>query len=247
MNDARAQMLNAYLDGELDAEHARQLESRLCQDPALRRHLEELRRVRRLARAAFPAPARERSANASLRRARVRHVALGAVAAGILLAVGVSIGLGLQRPAEPHLLAHLPSGAQTIQPAHLDIVAPAGETRAVFHITSVEPARVRATLDAIEEMISAYARARRPLRLELVANAEGLHLLRADTSPARERIAQIQRDFGNIRFLACGKTIQRIELETGRVVPLLPDVETAPSALDQILLRLRGGWSYVRV
>jgi len=242
-----SETLNAYLDGELDPAQSARLELRLRGDLALRRHLLELRRVRELVSTSLPD---KDEAPAAIRRpdlSRGTWLALQAIAAGVLLVVGVAMGLNWRPAVNDDLLALLPKDAQTIRPSHLDLRTPANEVRAIFHVTSADPEKVRATLKHVEKLVRAYSGTHKRLHVELVANAEGLNLLRLGKSPAAEQVAHIQKQYGNVKFLACGKTIQRLQAEKGGRVKLLPNVEVASSALDQIILRLRQGWTYIRV
>lgn len=250
MNDTKqavAENLNAYLDGELDADAAARLELRLAADPRLARHLRELQRVRDLTRRALAdgAPA----GVPITRRRRVPRLVPYALAAGLLVGFGVAVDRLLTPPPQPvdELSAYLPPGAQVIQPAHLEVATPAGETRALFHIADDDPRSIHATLGHIEHLLKHYAEANRPLQIELIVNADGLTALRADLSPAREEIARLQHNYANVEFVACGTTIARVQRETGREVRLLPHIRVASSALDQILVRLQQGWSYVRI
>lgn len=241
-----SETLNAYLDGELDAKTTARLEKKLGVDARLQGHLRELEQVRALARTAFttesqPAPP------ASQPLSRRQLIGYG-LAAMLLVATGIGAERWL-RMATPEdvLLASLPSHAQVIRPAHLEVTAPAGERRAIFHVTSGDPRNVRSTLDHVEQILKRHGSAGKPLHVEIVANAEGLNALRADVSPAAEQIARLQKDYPNISFLACGTSIARVKREQGINVKLLPRTGVTSSALDQILLRLRQGWVYIRL
>ncbi len=246
--DRLSETLNAYIDGELDPAQSAKLELRLRADLPLRRRLLELRRVRELVNTSFrsepPAVVTAPCRPALSRRARIT---IQAIAASLLLAVGISMGINWRPAANDDFLSMLPKDAQTIRPSHLDLQTPADEVRAIFHVASADPEKIRATLDHVEKLVRSYAGKQKRLHVELVANADGLNLLRVGKSPAADQVAYIQKNYGNVRFLACGKTIQRIQAEKGVPVKLLPNVEVASSALDQIILRLRQGWTYIRV
>ena len=250
-NDRRTQSetLNAYLDGELDDRTVAALRQRLAGDAALARHLRELEQVRALTRAAFPIEPETATVDTQ-RPAWGRRFGI-ALAAMLLLGLGIGMGLSLQMPTTSNprdeLANLLPPQAQIIRPVHLDLEVPNGELRAVFHVTSGDARTIRSTLDHIERLLNHYARQGKPLHVELVANADGLNALRADTTPVREQIAQLHSSYPNIRFLACGTTIERVQRAQGQKVKLVPDAAVAASALDQIVLRLRQGWTYVRI
>jgi len=241
-----SETLNAYLDGELDTEKITRLESHVATDSRLQRHLNELEQVRALVRAAYT-PIVE-TASPPGRRISYRHLIGYGLAATLLVGLGIGIERW-QRPAisDYNLLATLPSHAQVIQPAHLEVAAPAGEQRAIFHVTSADPQTVRSTLEHVEQLLRRHHSTGKPLRVEIVANAEGLDTLRIDTSPVREQIARLHADYPNIAFLACGTTIARVNREQGIKMRLLPQASVTPSALNQILSRLRQGWVYIRI
>ncbi len=243
---AASESLNAYLDGELDSESVARLERRLALDTRLKRHLHELEQVRAITRAAW-ADEPEVGLRAVPKPSRRRWLGYGLVAS---LLIGVSFGIGRWlQPSTPvdDLLASLPPQAQVIHPATHAAGSPTGERRAVFHVTSANPRSVRSTLNHIERLLQNHDAAGKPLRVEIVANAEGLNALRAETSPARDQIARLHRDYPQVAFLACGTTIARLKHEKGVNVKLLPQASVTSSALDQILLRLREGWIYIRL
>lgn len=249
MNNSKqtiSETLNAYLDGELDAESVTHLKRRLAADRGLARHLAELRRVRSLVRAT--GSVRRHSEDRPVTPLTRRLLPYG-IAASVLLIFGIAIGQHLYAPAaavDP-FTASLPDNAQTIQPAHLDIQARGNETRAIFHIASADPRKIRATLEHVEKLLKRYGESGQKLHIEVVANAEGLSALRADTSPAPDQIAHLRQTYTNVKFLACGATLARYKREHGVEPTLLPGTMVASSALDQILIRLREGWTYVRI
>lgn len=240
------EQLNAYIDGQLDADETARLERRLAGDPGLRDHVEELRGVRLLVQCAMQAPRLEQPQTVQHRASlRPRRMLWQALAAGLLIAVGFLVGIGMpSRQPASDLQAHLTTGKLLIQPASS---TSGDDARAVYHISTADPDKIRGALDEVEVLLTMYARTGRSLRLEIVANAEGLNLLRTDTSPARERVQAMQQRYGNLKFLACGKTIERLKSERKAArIDLLPGVTVVPSAMDQVIERLQDGWSYIR-
>lgn len=241
------EQLNAFLDGQLNPEEAIQFRDSLKHNPALQTHLDELRRVRLLAQCALyeHLPAKNESDRRPISWQRWQWTK-GMVMAGLLIGIGFWVGF-VSRPSQSpsDLQAYLSTGKLTIQPATLAI---GSGVKAIYHISTANPEKIRGALDEMEILLDVYAKSGRTLHLEIIANADGLHLLRADTSPARERVYALQRNYENIKFLACGKTIEHLQLGRNmQKVPLLPGVSVVPSALDQVILRLQDGWSYIRV
>ncbi len=245
-NQAISESLNAYLDGELDTDAADRLKQQLTVNTRLQRHLYELEQVRALARTALMSET-EIPLPVTHGPSRWRWIGYG-LAASLVISVGIVIA-HWQRPAvsSDDLLASLPSQAQVIRPADLEVTAPVSERRAIFHVTSANPRSVRSTLEHVEHLLRQHHDGGKSLRVEIVANADGLNALRSDTSSVREQIAHLHNSYPNIAFLACGRTLARMKQEQGIDIKLLPQVNVTSSALDQILLRLRQGWTYVRL
>lgn len=100
-------------------------------------------------------------------------------------------------------------------------------------------------LDEVEDLLRAARAEGRHIEIEIIANSTGIELLDANTSPYAARIATLHRQFPQMRVVACGQTLDRLRAK-GRQLTLLPGTEVAPSALDEVVRRLRDGWVYVR-
>jgi len=240
-----SELFNAYLDGELSADVVSMLEQQLAHNPAQQKHLNELRRTRLLAQCAMQK--RQPLQDSVVHRAssQRRPWLTQALAASALIAVGYLAGHVLSSHNPPaDLQSYLSSGSLVIQPA---VLSADQDMKAIYHISTADPDKLRGALDEIEILLSVYASSGRTLNLEIIANAEGLSLLRADMSPASERVLAMQQEYKNVKFLACGKTIERVQLKNNlQTVPLLPGVAVVPSALDQVIMRMQNGWSYIR-
>ena len=97
----------------------------------------------------------------------------------------------------------------------------------------------------MEDLLRAARIEERSIKVEIVANREGLDLLRARVSPYADRLAELRARYANLELVACGQTVRKLR-ERGASVELLPGTEVAPSALDEVVRRLRDGWVYVR-
>lgn len=229
------EMLGAFLDGQLDGPDRVRVIEALRADPALAARLGELRQDMELLALAYrdpPGAATRRPAGA----ARGAWRAAAALAACALVVLGAVATLGLWRgPDSPAALREI---------AQLDPAAPPA-SRLIVHLGSLERARVQGTLDVLERTLREAAARGEPLQVELIANAEGLGLLR-DGSPYAGRVRELAGRHENLSFLACGIAMENARLAEGAEVRLLPEARRVPAALEQILSRLREGWTYVR-
>lgn len=229
--------LNAFVDGELAAAERETAMRRLEEDPEFKSAVCELRVMKELVRGAYgEAPARR-----SPLAWRCPPAWRQALAAGLLLGLGLGGGWfahGLAQPDRLEHLAGLPDGYTPI--ALASAVSP---DKIVLHLDSGDPARLDAALDLADRLLDQRGR---HAQVEIVANSNGLNLLRRDVSPYRERIAALARRHANLSFRACAQTIARLRQEGVEVV-LLPEADVATSAIGEILGRMRQGWVYVRV
>ena len=95
-------------------------------------------------------------------------------------------------------------------------------------------------------MLVSYREAGVPIKLEIVANGDGLSLLRSETSPFPERAAELIHNFDNVAILACANTLKLLELQ-GADTSLVPYVQKTRSALEKVVDRLQDGWLYIEV
>ncbi len=236
--------LNEYIDRQLPEDEEQRITEAIENDQVLRARVRELRTVRSLVRLSFSKthtdgdepPAKDRPSGLSGKKAIAASlfVALGALA-GWLLKDSLTAG----SPAYPDKQAVF---LNTTQLNDLD----AEEIKAILHVSTADPAVVDAALDEAERLLQKYRATHKRLELELIANASGLNILRADVSPQKRRLLELQARFDNFSLLACNKAIKRLQREKGINPKLLPGVKVVPSALDRILLRLDMGWAYIR-
>ena len=136
------------------------------------------------------------------------------------------------------------AGAPLQDIAQLDQSAP-GPNKIILHIGALEPARLQGALDSVEQLLRAGRSRGAPLQVEVIANADGLGMLR-DGSPYTARIQSLTTRYDNVSFLACGIAMENARLSENAEVKLIPQARRVPAALEQILTRLKDGWTYVR-
>lgn len=234
--------LNAYVDGELsDAERAEILAA-MQRDPELAREACELNNLKNQLQIAYanpPQPKRRQQQQA-------QSGWLSLAASFLLLCAGLAGGWWLghsQQATASDRFVMLDASGRGQAPATAD----SGETRIVFHLTNPDQTVAGELLDDVEQMLTAYQHDGRPLRVEIVAHGEGLALLRQRLSEHQTRVHELARHFGNLTFVACRNTIERVQVSQGTEVKILPDAEVIKSGVDYVVKRQREGWVYIRV
>lgn len=223
-------LIHAFLDGQLSHREREAFLRDLEQDPRLQAEYNQLRHLKDLVRHAYDgveAPARQ---IVDTNHPRKRLVGFG-MAAAMLLALGFTGGW----------LSHQPSAPTTMQLAAANHEQ---EPRVILHIASADPSKMEETLNNAEEVFRTYRD--RGVQVEVVANSEGLNLLRAGVSPYSERVVEMMATYDNLHFVACNTAIARLQ-RSGAQVVLIPQTHTAPSAVEHIVQRIREGWTYIKV
>lgn len=235
------EILNAFVDGQLDEADSREVARRVESDAALR---EEVRRLRAL-------KGGVRRAYASLSPGRDRKRRLSArgwvpVAAACLL-FGMAGWFAHAHFARPATLDS--ASAYALRGDWRGLQGGLGELDAgkvLVHVSASGGATLEAALQEMEDLLRESRQERRAIELEIVANGPGLDLLGASDNPFAQRLAALRRDYPGVSLVACGQTLER---RTGRGQPieLVTGTRVATSALHRIVERLREGWVYVRV
>lgn len=242
-NDISNELLNAYLDDSLDSDERGEIMAALENDKALAKRLCELRSTKELVQFAYSTPRKESGNKANWTFAR--QYSTLAVAASLFLVVGTAVGwFAHNEVAGNHMHANQ---QQFVSANDLDSVPLQEEQKKVIlHVDTAEPERLTAALDSAEDLLMAAAAGGTPLELEIIANAKGLDLLRVSTTEYADRISKLSEKYDNFSILACSRAIKRLE-DMGIKVKLVPEAGIAPSALDQIINRLKQGWVYIKV
>lgn len=220
--------LNAYVDGQLDAEQERQVLAVMEQDAAVRDQVCRLRRAKDWMRTGFadavpPTPPVTRKVH--------RPFSLGYGVAASLMALALATGGALVGYVCAERQA--PVLAQQEDADHI-----------LLHLDESGSGKFAAVLDYAGKFLAEHAT--RGVEVEVVANAGGIDLMRADKSPFAQRVSALQRQYSNLHFIACANAIRNLRNE-GVHVTLLDGVDGGESAVDHIVDRLQHGWRYVKV
>jgi len=237
-NNFSDEQLQAFVDDEIEVSERAEIMEAIRQDDELACRVCELLQMKDAVRLAYREPEQPAHNQDRWKKAQKTRWSYRVAAAVLIFATGTVTGLVLQ--------------TQKLVPAGITSpLASAGSIdhnlkRLVIHISSARADRMEQALDDAEQLLVSYQAHPELVQLEVVANAEGLKLLRADTSPYPDRIRKMAQQFSNISFLACSRTIEKLQMR-GIEVHLLPQARVIPGALEEIVDRLQQGWVYIRV
>lgn len=239
-NTDSKEYLNALVDGELTAAERNEALARFESDGEFKSAVCELRTLKELVQGAYADIPVHKAPAVSRCPPGWRQ----ALVAGLLLTLGLGGGWlahGQAASGMPGAYVHvsgLPAGYTPVS-----LATRVDPDKLVLHLDSADPTRFASVLEMADSFLQVHGA---KARVEVVANSDGLNLLRADTTPYRATIDRLSREYDNLSFLACGQTVARLKREGVNVV-LIPEADTTSSAISEILDRMRQGWVYVKV
>lgn len=116
----------------------------------------------------------------------------------------------------------------------------------VFQINSEDPVPMRHAVSNAVNLARHYRDKHEPVRIEIVAYGVGITMFRADTSPVRDVLSAIHKEFPDIAFTVCGSSKTIIEQREERAMPLLEGTKVVPFGIVRLVERQEEGWSYIR-
>jgi uncharacterized protein len=117
-----------------------------------------------------------------------------------------------------------------------------------IQIDQNDPQVMNLVLNNATNVVEYYRGKNEEVDVDIVAYGPGLHMLRADTSPVRDRIKQLKDTAfpGKVQFSACNNTKQGMEKSEGHAISIVPDATIVPSGVVRLMELQEQGWSYVR-
>jgi uncharacterized protein len=127
---------------------------------------------------------------------------------------------------------------------------PSAKHRIAMQVDVNDAATMNLALNNTKNIVDYYAQRNETAAIEIVTYGPGLHMLRADTSPVKDRIAQIASADATfpskIVFSACNNTKKAMEKHEGHPISIIPQARIVPSGVVRIMQLEEQGWDYVR-
>jgi uncharacterized protein len=142
------------------------------------------------------------------------------------------------------VLIAITAGLFSMNVAHAD----GAKHRIVIHVDQNDPEVMNLALNNAKNVIDVYRAKNEDVNIEVVAYGPGLHMLRDDTSPVKDRIKEISElSFpSNITFSACNNTKQGMEKREGHPITIIPQAHLVPAGVVRIMELEEQSYSYVK-
>src|SRR6201993_4311253 len=130
-----------------------------------------------------------------------------------------------------------PAAAQGNAPAPMptapDVASKAH--RLILQVDTNEPAMMNLALNNATNVENYYKNLGERVEIEIVTFGPGLHMLRDDTSPVKDRIKAIAEKTTSISFKACGNTRENMHKAEGKDIPLVSQAKLVKSGVVRIM------------
>jgi len=124
------------------------------------------------------------------------------------------------------------------------------EDKKVHHlalqVTANDPAAMTLALNNAVNVAEHYSALAEEVEIEIVAYGPGLHMLRDDTSPVKDRVRSIAQSMPGVVFTACGNTQTNMEKAEGRPITLLSQAKVVKTGVARLMELQEAGWTYIR-
>lgn len=122
----------------------------------------------------------------------------------------------------------------------------AAAPRVAIQVSENDPRAMNLALNNVTNIAAHYKAQGKKVDIQVVTYGPGLHMLRADTSPVKSRIATMSLEIDGLRFAACANTRANMAKQEGAEVALLSEAKIVPSGVVTLLELQQSGYAYIR-
>lgn len=146
------------------------------------------------------------------------------------------------------IVAGTPALAQTKQavPTKPAKAAPSAQHKVAIQVNQNDKAVMDLALNNAKNIAEHFKAKGETVAIELVAYGPGLHMLRSDTSPVKERISVMSLETPNMTFAACGNTQANQAKAENKPVTLINEAKVTPSGVVRLMELQKQGYAYIK-
>ena len=118
--------------------------------------------------------------------------------------------------------------------------------RLIIQVDTNDVAAMNLALNNAANVDQYYSDRGELVEIEIITFGPGLHMLREDTSPVKDRVKSLAENRPTVQFKACGNTQENMSKLEKKKVHLVAQASVVPSGVVQIVELQEQGWSYLR-
>jgi intracellular sulfur oxidation DsrE/DsrF family protein len=152
----------------------------------------------------------------------------------------------ISAPAKIHAPTKVSAPAKIGSPAKISTASLKEPHRLVVQVDVNDPAVMNLALNNVSNAAQYYSAIGQKVEIEVVAFGPGLHMLRDDTSPVKERIKSISETMPHVAFAACGNTRENMTRAEAKEIPIVSQAKVVKAGVVRLMELQERGWSYLR-
>jgi len=118
--------------------------------------------------------------------------------------------------------------------------------RVAIQVNQNDPQVMNLALNNATNVIEYYRGKNEEVEVDIVTYGPGLHMLRDDSSPVKERITSMSLANSNLAFIACANTQANQSKAEGKPVTLISEAKVMPSGVVRLMELQSQGYAYIR-
>jgi intracellular sulfur oxidation DsrE/DsrF family protein len=118
--------------------------------------------------------------------------------------------------------------------------------KVAIQVSQNDKAQMDLALNNAKNVLEYYKSKEETALIEIVTFGPGLHMLRADTSPVKDRIAPMSLAYPDLKFIACANTQTNQSKAEGKPVMLISEATVMPSGVVRLMQLQAEGYAYIR-
>ena len=115
-----------------------------------------------------------------------------------------------------------------------------------IQVAENNPQLMNLALNNARNVVEYYKSKGEEVAIEIVTFGPGLHMLRDDTSPVKQRIAAMALETPSVVFIACANTQANMSKQENKQISLISEAKVMPSGVVRIMELQGKGYSYLR-
>jgi intracellular sulfur oxidation DsrE/DsrF family protein len=123
---------------------------------------------------------------------------------------------------------------------------PAAKHKVAIQVNTNDKAVMNLALNNAQNIIDYYKGKGETVAIEIVTYGPGLHMLRDDSSPVKDRITSMSLANSNLAFIACANTQANQSKAEGKPVTLISEAKVMPSGVVRLMELQSQGYAYIR-
>lgn len=162
---------------------------------------------------------------------------------GVLLAVALVAPAAAQQSTPKEGKEGAPRTAATKPPVK---ATPGKGRKLAIQVDENNPQVMNLALNNAKNVIDYFKAKGETVAIEIVTFGPGLHMLREDTSPVKQRIAQMSLEEPSIAFIACANTQANQSKAENKQITLISEAKVMPSGVIRLMELQAKGYAYIR-